>query len=174
MQVKWESIPHVTFISFDFVSLEELPEFFLERLRTLMLFLVLDVTPHVVDAGICDRKSPVTILPMGVEPKRFPPSLLGRDNFQLVRDPGAIPPAGILCPVGALNGRNLHSFPGPSVRVDYSHEARIFSHLIRPRRHDMVGSGQPGRPAFSTGILLRNVRRLRRRRHRHQLLRRGQ
>jgi hypothetical protein len=57
------SIPRVALVKFDLIDFEERPEFLLKRFDLMMLALVTDVGPNVLDLRLAHRERPESRLP---------------------------------------------------------------------------------------------------------------
>src|SRR5260370_30436536 len=58
-----ESIPHIPFVEFDFITPQQLAKFILKRNLAVVFFLSGDVSAHRFDLREANRANPVTILP---------------------------------------------------------------------------------------------------------------
>ena len=70
-----ESIPHIPFIEFDFITLQQLSEFVLKRNLPMMFFLPGDVISHVFDLREADGENAIAVLPCEIRE-------VGRFGFQ--------------------------------------------------------------------------------------------
>ena len=61
-----KSVPHISFIEFNFVSFEKSPEFVLKRNLFMMIALMADVISHLFNRGLAHRKGAVAALPIKI------------------------------------------------------------------------------------------------------------